>query len=106
MKTKLLFMLVLFALNAPLSISASESKSVSSATPVGTENKMSEEEAARLTKRIEEIRAMDKSNLTAGEKRELRKEVKGIKEKVRRDGGVIYISAGTILIIILILLLL
>jgi Skp family chaperone for outer membrane proteins len=98
-------MLLLFALNVPLVISASESKSVTSTAPVRTENKMSEEEAARLTKRIEEIRAMDKSNLTASEKRELRKEVKGIKEKVKRDGGYIYIGAGTLLVIILILLL-
>jgi hypothetical protein len=52
-------MLLLFALNVPLVISASESKSVTSTAPVRTENKMSEEEAARLTKRIEEIRAMD-----------------------------------------------
>jgi N-acetylmuramic acid 6-phosphate (MurNAc-6-P) etherase len=43
--------------------------------------------------------------LTASEKRELRKEVKGIKEKVKRDGGYIYIGAGTLLVIILILLL-
>jgi hypothetical protein len=95
----------LFALNAPLAIYASESKSVSSTAPARTENKMSAEEAARLTKRVEEIRAMDKSNLTASEKRELRKEVKGIKEKVKRDGGYIYIGAGTLLVIILILLL-
>lgn len=103
MKTKLFFILLLFALNAPLAIYAKESKS--STAPVRTENKMSEEEAARLTKRIEEIRAMDKSNLTASEKRELRKEVKGIREKVKRDGGYIYIGAGTLLVIILILLL-
>lgn len=105
MKTKLFFLLMFFALNAPLVISASESKSVSSKAPVRTENKMSEAEAARLTKRIEEIRAMDKSNLTAGEKRELRREAKGIKEKIKRDGGYIYIGAGTLLVILLILLL-
>jgi Flp pilus assembly protein TadB len=103
MKTKLYFILLLFALNAPIAIYASESGK--SATPSRTENKMSEEEAARLTKRVEEIRAMDKSNLTASERRELRKELKGIKEKVKRDGGYIYIGAGTLLVIILILLL-
>lgn len=104
MKTKLFFLLMLFALNAPMVMSA-ESKSESSKMPARTENKMSEAEAARLTKRIEEIRAMDKSSLTASEKRELRKEAKGIKEKIKRDGGYIYIGAGTLLVILLILLL-
>lgn len=76
-----------------------------SATAVNTENKMSAEDVARMTKRVEEIRSMDKSELTVTEKRELRKEVKGIRENVRKNNGVIYISGGTILLIILILLL-
>ncbi|NEW82174.1 MAG: hypothetical protein GZ094_07395 [Mariniphaga sp.] len=70
-----------------------------------TENKLTTEEVASMTKRVEEIRNMDKSNLTSVEKRELRKEVKGIKENVKKNGQVIYISAGTILLIILILIL-
>ena len=70
------------------------------------ENKLSEEELNSLTKRVEEIRDMDKSNLTLKEKRELRKELKGIKEVVNTNDGYIYIGATTILIIILILILL
>lgn len=70
------------------------------------ENKLSEEELISLTKRVEEIRDMDKSNLTLKEKRELRKELKGIKEIVNTNDGYIYIGATTLLIIILILLLL
>jgi len=70
-----------------------------------TENKLSAEEVARLTARVEEIRSMDKSAMTVTEKREMRKELKGIKENVRRNGEVIYISGGTILLIILILIL-
>jgi len=70
-----------------------------------TETKLSAEEEALLIKRVEEIRNMDKSGMNFSEKRELRKELRGIKENVRKNGTVIYISGGTILVIILILLL-
>ncbi|MDP2339074.1 MAG: hypothetical protein Q8N05_21990 [Bacteroidota bacterium] len=73
--------------------------------PVATENKLSSEEVSRLTSRVEEIRNMDKSEMTVSEKRELRKESKGIKENVRKSGEVIYISGGTLLLIILIIIL-
>jgi hypothetical protein len=43
--------------------------------------------------------------MTVAEKRELRKESKEIKENVRKGGEIIYISGGTILLIILILIL-
>ena len=70
-----------------------------------TENKLSADEISRLKNRVEEIRNMDKTKLTVTEKRALRNELKGIKENVRRNGEVIYISGGTILLIILILIL-
>ena len=107
MKTKLSLVLILLALNVPIGLFASNGKNEpgNPAVPIMTENKLSEREMARLAKRVEEIRSMDKSILTATEKRELRKELKGIKEKVKRDGGYIYIGAGTLLLIILILLL-
>ena len=76
------------------------------AVPNKTENKLSEEELSRLNKRAEEIRDMDKTNLTGMEKRELKKEVKGIKENVRRDGGVYYISGATLVHIIILLVIL
>jgi hypothetical protein len=43
--------------------------------------------------------------MNASEKRELRKESKGIKENGRKNGEVIYISEGTLLLIILIIVL-
>jgi hypothetical protein len=70
------------------------------------ENKLSEEEVSRLTKRVEEIRNIDKSTLNFKEKRELRRELRGIHENLRKDGGVIYISGGTVLLIIILILLL
>lgn len=62
-------------------------------------------EAERLTKRLEEIKAMDIKSLPRSERRALRKEVKEIDQKVQ-DGGYIYISVGALLIIILLLILL
>jgi uncharacterized protein YxeA len=76
------------------------------AAPVKTENKLSEEELSRLTKRVEEIRDMDKTNMTAKEKRGLKKELKEIKTNVRKDGGGIYIGVGTLVIIIILLIIL
>jgi len=76
-----------------------------SVAPVATENKLSAEEISSMNKRVEEIRSMDKSEMSSSEKRELRKESKGIKENVRRSGEVIYISGGTLLLIILIIIL-
>lgn len=93
-----------------LSLSASnlfaepDKKTENPAVP-GTENKLSEDEINRLTKRVEEIRDMDKSDLTLKERKELKKELRGIKETVKKDGGYIYIGAGTILVILLIVLL-
>jgi hypothetical protein len=53
--------------------------------------------------RLMEIKNMDKSNLTSEQKRELRKEVKAIRDDRRRNG--IYLSVGAIIIIILLLIL-
>ena len=75
-------------------------------TPGKAENKLSEEELIRLTKRVEEIRDLDKKELTGKEKAELRKELKGIKETYRRDGGVVYLSAGTLILILILVIIL
>jgi ABC-type transporter MlaC component len=59
------------------------------------------------TKRVEEIRNMDKSELTATEKSELRKELKTTKEKIKKDGGgYIYIGGGTLLLVIILIIIL
>lgn len=83
-----------------------ESSSDKLAVTDKTENKLSEEELSRLTKRVEEIRDMDKTNMTVKEKREIKKELKGIKENVRRNGGTVYIGAATLILIIILVILL
>jgi predicted Mrr-cat superfamily restriction endonuclease len=56
--------------------------------------------------RIYEIYRMDKNSLNATEKQQLREEVKGIQRAVTGPSGGLYISAGAIIIILLILLIL
>lgn len=56
--------------------------------------------------RLEEIKAMDKSDLKRAEKKALRKEVRAIKTQLRTTGNGIYISAGALIIILLLIILL
>jgi len=71
------------------------------------EDRLSEEELNRITKRVEEIRLMDKSTLTVTEKRELRKELQGYRDRgYKHRGGVVFIGGGTLVLIIILILLL
>jgi len=58
----------------------------------------------QMKERVEEIRAMDKSQLTKEEKKQLRTELKAMKKESRAVTGV-YISVGALIIIILLLIL-
>lgn len=57
------------------------------------------------TARLNEINAMDKSTLTAAEKKELRKEVRAIKKDIKDSGGV-YLSVGALILVIILLIIL
>ena len=59
-----------------------------------------------LLSRLDEIKAMDKSELNSSEKKALRKEVKAIKSTLKSTGNGVYLSVGAIIIIILLLILL
>ena len=61
--------------------------------------------AESLMNRLNEIKDMDKSDLSRSEKRELRKEVKAIKADLKSSNNGIYLSVGAIIIIILLLIL-
>jgi uncharacterized ferredoxin-like protein len=110
MKKSILFALIMiFSLCASTVFAANNDPKTAPdkpAVPNKTENKLSEEEVARLTKRVEEIRDMDKTEMTGKEKRELRKEVKEIKENVRQKDGVVVIGVSTLLLIIILVILL
>jgi hypothetical protein len=102
-KTIFIALMMIFTLGATTTFASKTD--LKSNAPVATENKLSTEEVSRLNNRVEEIRKMDKSDMTVTEKRELRKESKGIKENVRKNGEVIYIGGSTLLLIIIIIIL-
>ena len=92
-----------------LSTTPAISKDLPKAAIEATAPKDDEAAAARaqvLINRLEEIKAMDKSNMTRSEKKALRKEVKEIRSELRTTGNGIYLSVGAIIIIILLLILL
>lgn len=66
----------------------------------------SPEKVRQMLIRLDEIKEMDKSNLSRAEKKELRKEVRSIKSELRSTGNGVYLSIGAIIIIILLLILL
>jgi hypothetical protein len=63
-------------------------------------------EVKTLELRLNEINAMDKSNLKSAEKKNLRKEVKSINHRLRDIGGGVYISVGALILIIVLLIIL
>jgi len=83
----------------PATISAAET------TPIEPATKEMPAEVKVMLNRLEEIKDMDKSNLSRSEKKELRKEVKAIKAELKSTGNGVYLSVGAIIIIILLLIL-
>ncbi len=61
--------------------------------------------AAQIIQRVNEIQGMEKSNLSADEKKVLRKELRDMKQKADGLDSKVYLSIGAIIIIILILIL-
>ena len=67
-----------------------------------------EQKEARLeeiSNRVNEIKAMDKSNLSKAERKALRNELKDMKKESKVVSGGVYLSVGAIIIIILVLIL-
>ncbi len=81
---------------------------VSAANNKEAKTEMTAEQRAqfeKITSRVEEIRKMDKSNLTRVEKRALRAELRQMKDQARAMSGGVYLSVGAIIIVILLLIL-
>lgn len=62
--------------------------------------------ANALYVRLYEIKGMDKVELGAPEKKELRDEVRNIKHQLSSIGGGVYISAGALIVILILLIIL
>lgn len=98
----ILCMLLAFTFGSSSMVSASE--------PDKPVKEFTEEEIAvrmnQMTKRVEEIKKMDRSSLSKQERKELRKELKEMNKKAKAMGqGGVYLSVGAIIIIILLLIL-
>jgi hypothetical protein len=63
-------------------------------------------EAKALLLRLDEISATDMTNLKSAEKKELRKEVRSIKRELKDLSGGVYVSAGAIILILILLIVL
>src|SRR5688572_12812744 len=93
------------ALIFTLGISAN---TVSANDRMGKKTEMTAEQKVqfeRIVTRVEQIRDMDKSDLSSSERSELRKELRELKGQARAMNGGVYLSVGAIIIIILLLIL-
>lgn len=68
------------------------------AVPI-SENKVMKDEVVNMNKRFEEIRDMDKAELSAKDKKELKKELK----KMKKSSGTIYIGGATLILLIILI---
>lgn len=91
-----------FCLFAALGLSSLQASTIVPATPLSTEQTNANPRTQELTQRLEQIRAMDKSQMSASERKALRKEARQIKKAV---GGGVYISAGALIVLLIILIL-
>jgi endo-alpha-1,4-polygalactosaminidase (GH114 family) len=69
---------------------------------------LTEEQQLRLDEienRVEEIKAMDFSDMSKEERKEMRDELREMKKEAKEIGGGVYLSVGAIIIILLILIL-
>ncbi|TRX39733.1 hypothetical protein [Flavobacterium restrictum] len=95
-------MVIVLSLNAfPSSLYAAEKNP----TAIATTPKEMPENVKVMLNRLNEIKDMDKSNLSSTEKKELRKEVRTIKANLKSSGNGVYLSVGAIIIVILLLIL-
>lgn len=98
MKKQIYFLLTAFLL-ATTSVVANDIKS----KPEMTENQVVR--AGEISRRVEEIKNMDRSELSRQERKALRNELLDMKKEAKAMSGGVYLSVGAIIIILLVLLL-
>ena len=81
-KTIFFALLTIFSLSAVPTFAAKSSTNAIETTTEAS-NKLTEEEMSALTTRVNEIRDMDKSEMTSSEKNELKSELKDIKKTMK-----------------------
>ncbi len=105
MTLKKLLPMASFVMLMAFSLPANSAMIVPGSSPTNSTPKTENPRAQELLSRLEVIKGMNKSELSSTEKKDLRKEVKGIRKEMRHISGGIYLSAGAIIIIILVLIL-
>ena len=100
MKKRIYFLALAFMLmlSAP-SVMAKDAKS----KPDMTENQKAR--LVEITRRAEEIKSMDRSELNREERKALRNELQEMKKEAKAMSGGVYLSVGAIIIILLVLIL-
>ena len=88
-----------------ITIPAYSASSLYGSPKTSTTTNNEEPRVQQLIQRLENIKDMNKSELTNSEKRNLRKEVKDIKKEMKALSGGVYLSVGAIIIVILLLIL-
>ncbi len=68
--------------------------------------KTSDAAAGLLLNRLNEIKSLSKTDLSAPEKKTLRKEVRSIQQQLAGINGGVYISAGAVILIVILLIIL
>jgi HPt (histidine-containing phosphotransfer) domain-containing protein len=106
MTTKKFFKIAPLAILLAIAIPASSAIIIPGAPQTNSSATTENPRAQQLLQRLEDIKDMNKSELTASEKKDLRKEVKGIKKEMKTIKGGVYLSVGAIIIVILLLILL
>jgi hypothetical protein len=93
----------LFVLGAT-GVMAGEKEATKNILETSVSRQLSRSERAVLENRVKEIRNMELSSLSSSEKAELKAELLQIKDKLSEPFTGIYLSAGAIIIILLVLL--
>lgn len=93
-----------------LSFSSIAAFSATSSTPIPVPTTVSKSvdpaKSEKLTARLSEIKAIDKTGLNFSEKRVLRKETRSIKRELKQLSGGVYVSVGALILIAVLLIIL
>ncbi|MDP4263324.1 MAG: hypothetical protein Q8941_12430 [Bacteroidota bacterium] len=105
MTAKKMLRIASFVMLIAIAVPASAGSIVPVSAYANSASKTEDPRAQQLLQRLQEIKAMNKSELTRTEKKDLRKEVKEIRKEMKSTSKGVYLSVGAIIIIILLLIL-
>lgn len=105
MRVKKIFRVVSLVIIMAIALPATSSAIVPASSVTNSAAGTDEPRAQQLLQRLEDIKGMNKSELTRVDKKNLRKEVRDIKKEMKAMSGGVYLSVGAIIIVILLLIL-